>query len=112
MIFILVIIAGTLFGIIGYLSYSDIEEHEHDDEHEHSVEIEGNEMKYLMVQDIADLWEIDGEILLSRMITEFELEGSYTVETVLEIIRGEYAFSPALVKDFAEEIKQEKLQNG
>ena len=81
-------------------------EHEHDDEHDHSVEIEGSEMKHLTVQEVADLWEIDSEVLLSRIITEFDLEGSYTVDTVLEDIREEYAFSPALIKDMAEEIKQ------
>ena len=103
---------GSLFGIMGYLSYSDIEDHEHDDEHDHSVEIEGSEMKFLTVREVADLWEIDSEILLSRMIVEFGLEGSYSVDSVLEDIRGGYAFSPAMIKDFAEEIRQEKLVNG
>ena len=81
-------------------------EHEHDDEHDHSVEIEGSAMKSLTVQEVADLWEIDSEVLLSRIITEFDLKESYTVDTVLEDIREEYAFSPALIKDMAEEIKQ------
>ncbi len=75
------------------------------DEHEHSVEIEGKEMKLLSVQEVADLWEIDSEVLLSRIITEFDLKESYTVDTILEDIREEYAFSPALIKDIAEEIK-------
>ena len=105
-IFSLVVISVVLIGTFGYLSYSDFEEHEHDDEHEHSVEIEGSELKELTVKQVADLWEIDAEVLLSRMITEFELEGSYTVNTVLENIREEYAFSPALIKDIAEELKQ------
>lgn len=74
--------------------------------HDHSVEIEGSEMKSLTVQEVADLWEIDSEILLSRIITEFDLKGSYTVDTVLEDIReAEYKFSPAQIKDIAEEIK-------
>ena len=81
------------------------EEHEHDDEHDHSVEIEGSEMKFLTVQEVADLWEIDSEVLLSKIIAEFDLKGSYTVDTVLEDMREEYAFSPALIKDMAEEIK-------
>ena len=83
------------------------EEHEHDDEHDHSVEIEGSEMKFLTVQEVADLWEIDSEVLLSKIIAEFDLKGSYTVDTVLEDMREEYAFSPALIKDMAEEIKQQ-----
>ncbi len=86
--------------------------HEHLDEHDHSVEIEGHEMKSLTVQEVANLWEIDSEALLSRIITEFDLHGSYTVNTVLEDIRQEeYKFSPAQIKDLAEEIKQQGAQN-
>lgn len=81
-------------------------EHEHDDEHEHSVEIEGKDLKFLTVQEVAELWEIDPEVFLARIIAEFDLDGNYTVDSVLEDIREEYAFSPALIKDMAEEIKQ------
>ncbi len=108
-VFSLIAITIILIVTMGYLSFLEFEEHEHGDEHEHSVEIEGKEMKFLTVQEVADLWEIDGKILLLRIITEFNLEGSYTVNTVLEDIREEYAFSPALIKDMAEEIKQESL---
>ena len=87
-------------------------DHEHDDDHDHSVEIEGSDMKSLTVQEVADLWEIDSEILLSRIITEFDLKGSYSVDTVLEDIRqAEYKFSPAQIKDMAEDIKQQGIQN-
>ncbi|MEA1937233.1 MAG: hypothetical protein U9N04_03920 [Patescibacteria group bacterium] len=85
---------------------SDEEEFSDDHEHDHSVEIEGSEMKNLTVQEVADLWEIDAEILLSEIIAEFDLKGDYTAETVLEEIRdAEYKFSPAIIKDLAEEIK-------
>ena len=107
LITIMVIFIGTM-GILSYLE-SQEHEHEHDDEHYHSVEIEGSEMKFLTVQDVANLWEIDGEILLLRIVAEFNLEGDYNVGSILEDIRGEYAFSPALIKDMAEEIKQENL---
>jgi len=112
-IFILIAIVIILVGTMGYLSYSDFEKHEHDDddEHDHSVEIEGSEMKFLTVKQVADLWEIDSEVLLLEIITKFELEKSYTINAVLEDIREEYAFSPALIKDIAEEIKQEDLQD-
>ena len=101
---VLVIIA--IFFIVNYSN------DEHDDElHEHSVEIEGKDLKYLTVRAVADLWEIDSEVFLSRIITEFELKENYTVDTVLEDIREEYAFSPALIKDMAEEIKQQGMQN-
>jgi hypothetical protein len=104
-IFSLVAIVVILIGTMGYLSYSE------QDEHDHSVEIEGKDMKLLTVQEVASLWEIDSNILLSRMIQEFNLEKNYTVESVLEDIREEYAFSPALIKDIAEEIKQDSLKN-
>ena len=84
------------------------DEHEHDEEHEHdhSVEIEGSEMKRLTIQEVADLWEIDSEKLLDGIIQEFDLKGNYTTETTLEYIRDEeYKFSPAIIKDLAEEIK-------
>ncbi|MCK5703180.1 MAG: hypothetical protein KAI29_18595, partial [Cyclobacteriaceae bacterium] len=79
--------------------------HEHDDEHDHSVEIEGKDMKLLSVQEVADMWEINSEVLLQEIILEFDLKESYTVSTVLEDIRSEYKFSPAMIKDMAEEIK-------
>ena len=106
---ILIAITVILIGTMGYLSYSDFEEHEHDEEHAHSVEIEGKDMKSLTVQEVANLWEIDEEILLLKIITEFSLERDYTADTVLEDIREEYAFSPAIIKDMAEEIKKGDL---
>jgi len=86
-------------------------EHEHDEEHDHSVEIEGEDLRALSVQEVADLWEIDSEVLLSRIITEFDMKESYTVNSILEYMRVEYKFSPAQIKDMAEDIKQRGLQN-
>ena len=109
--FSLVMVAVILIGTMGYLSFSEAEghEHEHDDDHDHSVEIEGSEMKLLTVGEVSDLWEIDEEVFLSRIIVEFSLEESYTVDSVLDDIRGEYAFSPAIIKDTAEEMKREGM---
>ena len=86
-------------------------EHTDDELHDHSVEIEGSEMKSLTVQEVADLWEIDSEVLLLKIITEFELDENYTIYSILEEMREEYAFSPALIKDMAEEIKQQGVIN-
>ncbi len=100
----------VLMGIvlmITFMGCTSESEHDHLEEHDHSVEIEGSEMKYLTVQEIADLWDIDSEILLSRIMAEFDLKGSYTVDSLLEDIRNEYKFSPALVKDIAEAQKTE-----
>ncbi len=82
-----------------------------DHEHDHSVEISGSDMKQLTVQEVAELWEIDSDMLLQRIIQEFGLKGAYTVNSVLEDLREEYKFSPAQIKDLAEEIKTEGMQN-
>ena len=82
------------------------EKFEDDHEHDHSVEIEGSEIKLLTIQKIADLWEINSEKLLGRIIQEFDFQENYTTETILEEMRNEYKFSPAIIKDIAEEIKQ------
>ena len=103
---ILVLVAAVAVAV----SVSQLEDelHDHSDEeheHDHSVEIEGKEMKSLTIQEIADLWEIDSENLLSKIIEEFELEINYTVDTVLDTMRVEYPFSPAAIKNIAEELK-------
>ena len=91
----------------------DSTRHEHSDDelHDHSVEIEGKEMKLLTVQQVADLWEIDSNELLGAIMIEFEFQGDYTTETVLDEMRDEYAFSPAIIKDMAEEMKQKGITN-
>ena len=89
--------------------HEEHEEHmEEEHEHDHFVEIEGSAMKALSIKEVANLWEIDAEILLSKIIEEFKLQGDYTVNTILEEIRdAEYKFSPAMIKDLAEEIKNQ-----
>ena len=77
-----------------------------DDLHNHSVEIEGKDMKYLSVQEVADMWEINSADLLRDMILEFNLEENYTVDSILYDIKNEYSFSPALIKDLAENLKE------
>jgi len=74
-------------------------------EGEYAVEIEGSEMKLLTIKEIAQLWNIDENTLLSEIVFSFELNGNYDVDTVLEDMRSEYKFSPALIKDIAESIK-------
>jgi len=98
-----------LTAISGCTSNSD---YGHDEEHDHSVEIEGSAMKQLTVQQVADLWEIDSQKLLDRIVEEFEFKDNYTTKTTLEEMREEYKFSPAIIKDIAEEIKQESELGG
>ncbi len=76
-----------------------------DDDHDHSVEIEGSDMKTLSVQEVADLWEIDSTELLGAIIKEFDFKREYNTDTILEDMRAEYKFSPAIIKDLAEELK-------
>jgi len=97
----------VMVALTGCVSEDD---HEHDDEHDHSVEIEGKDMRSLSVQEVADLWEIDSEVLLSKIITEFDMKESYTVDVVLDDMREEYKFSPAQIKDMAEDIKHPDIQ--
>lgn len=82
-------------------SSEEVEEHEE----LYSVEIEGTEMKLLTIEEIANLWEIDANELLKGIVNEFDLEESYETSDILNTLRDEYKFSPALVKDIAEEIK-------
>ena len=103
---LLIISLVVMIALVGCTS-----EQEHDELHDHSVEIEGKDMKLLSVQEVADLWDIDSEVLLQDIIQEFELKGNYTTNSILEEIREEYKFSPAMIKDMAEEIKQQGVAN-
>ena len=109
-----ILLIMSLVVMIALVGCTSDHDHDHDDDHEHdhSVEIEGKDMKLLSVQEVADLWEINSEVLLQRIIQEFDLKESYTVNFVLEDIREEYKFSPAMIKDMAEEIKQQGVING
>ena len=103
---LLIISLVVMIALVGCTS-----EQEHDELHDHSVEIEGEDMKLLSVQEVADLWDIDSEVLLQDIIQEFELKSNYTTNSILEEIREEYKFSPAMIKDMAEEIKQQGVAN-
>jgi hypothetical protein len=101
----LLISALTIAAIVYITQFSPIDHGSEDDLY--SVEISGDDMSHLTVQDIADLWEIESEILLTEIINTFELQGEYTTNTTLEEMRKEYAFSPTLIKEIAEKIKIE-----
>jgi len=74
----------------------------------YSVEISGQELKTLTIDEIADLWVIDSDELLRRTIIEFDLQSNYSIKDTLEELRSEYKFSPSQIKDIAEEIKTGK----
>lgn len=79
------------------------------EEDEYAVEIEGQDMKLLTIKEIADLWQIDAAKLLTEIRAKFNLQGTYTIDSVLEDLRAEYKFSPAQIKDIAEAIKNGML---
>lgn len=99
MIFIIFIFSGCIVNESGLSQEDEL----HD---EYSVEISGNEMKGMTVREIAEKWGIDADQLLSGMKEEFSLKGDYSADTVLDDIRSEYKFSPAMVKGIAENILQ------
>jgi hypothetical protein len=77
--------------------------------HDYSVEIEGKDMRLLSVKKTAELWEINPDILLKGIIEEFNLKENHTIKSTIDEIREEYKFSPALIKEIAENIKQQSI---
>lgn len=75
------------------------------EEGEYSVEISGSDLKKLSVREVADLWEIDANVLLVSIIKKFNLKNQYSTNNKIDDLRVEYKFSPAQIKEIAEEIK-------
>jgi len=78
-------------------------EENHDEDY--SVEIEGQAIKALTIQEIADLWQINSNTLLNQIISKFNLKEDYATNSIIDDLRTEYKFSPAQIKEIAEEIK-------
>ncbi|GAB4114830.1 MAG: hypothetical protein Kow00103_09160 [Candidatus Caldatribacteriota bacterium] len=76
-------------------------------EEEYSVEISGSKLKNLTIQEIAQLWEIEAEELLSRLKKDLLLTQDYTIENTIEDLRNEMRFSPSVVKRVAEDLKKQ-----
>ncbi len=74
---------------------------------EYYVDISGRELKSMTVQEVAARWVINADELLATMIEEFDfnVDDSYTTDILIEDLQKEYKFSPAKVKDIAEEIR-------
>ena len=102
----IIILILLLLSIIFVITFTGCASEHMDDLHDHSVEIEGRDMKYLSVQDVADLWEINSNDLLNDIVLEFNLKENYTVDDSLDDIRNEYSFSPAIIKDLSENLKE------
>jgi hypothetical protein len=76
------------------------------EDHEYSVQIEGSEMKKLTVRQVAKMWEIDAQVLLDKIAAKFNLKKTYSLDSTLDDLRGEYKFSPAMIKEITESIKK------
>ncbi len=81
------------------------------EEEEYSVEISGNQLKVMSINEIAQLWEINANSLLQKLKENLLLVNDYTVNSTINELRAEMHFSPSLVKITAEELKtQDNLQ--
>jgi len=75
------------------------------EEEDYSVEISGSQLKNMTITEIAQLWNIDDNQLLLKLIENLLLEGQYNTQNTINDLRAEMRFSPSLVKMVAEELK-------
>lgn len=80
-------------------------EEEHDEMY--SVEVSGQEMKEMTLQEIADAWNVDVNKMIYDLKEAFNLNGDYASTDMLEAMRDEYKFSPAQAKAVVENLAQE-----
>ncbi len=78
---------------------------ENDGISEYLVHINGGDLKTMKISDIAQLWGIDADSLLSEIIRVFGLEKSYNIGNSIDDLSGEYRFFPYQIKEIAERIK-------
>jgi hypothetical protein len=69
------------------------------------VQVSGAELRTMKISDLAKLWEIDAATLLNKIVTTFNLKQTYTIDSTLNDLRGEYRFSPFQIKDIANNLK-------
>ncbi len=67
--------------------------------------LKGKQLKEIKIFDLAKIWGMDAELLLSELVGEFNLTEKYTVDNTIEDLRGEFRFSPFQINDLAEKIK-------
>lgn len=104
----------TLLGVTGCTSNTEISQSKvesqtaaNSEEHEYSVQIEGSEIKKLSIRQIATMWEINDQGLLDKIVAKFDLKNKYTTDSVIDDLRKENKFSPAMIKEIAESMKKE-----
>ncbi len=79
-------------------------------EEEYSVEISGSKLKNMTIQEVAQLWEIEAEELLSKLKKGLLLTQDYTIENTIDDLRNEMRFTPSIVKRVAEELKKQSTR--
>ncbi len=67
--------------------------------------VNGMEMKYITITDIAALLGINADELLEGIKNEFKLSQQYSVNNTIDDLRGEYRFSPYQIMEIAQRIK-------
>lgn len=77
-------------------------------EEEYSVEISGNRMKGMTIGEIAQLWGIDANQLLSKLKEDLLLKMDYSINNTVDDLRREMRFSPSIIKGVAENLKKQK----
>lgn len=75
------------------------------------IEISGHDLKSMRIREIAELWEIDPQTLMTEIVKEFNLTEQYSIEDTLDNLREEYKFSPTQAKEIADRIKGNTNEN-
>ena len=112
-ILVLLIVCSLLAGCVQETAEEPVVQQAQDTEkvagqtnaHLFSAEVTGQEMKSMTISEIADLWEIDAQILLDDIINEYELKQEYTIDTILGDITAETSYKPRRIKELAEALK-------
>ncbi len=81
-----------------------------DESHDYSVEISGQELKTMTIKEVATLWEIDPDILLQQILSNFGLHNDYSINSTIEEMRAEIPFSPTEIKTIAENNKSGSVE--
>ena len=78
---------------------------------EYSVHVSGMELKVMKISDVAKLWGLDGNVLLNEIVKEFNLKQNDSIENTVNDLRGEHRFSPFQIKDIAQKLKINLVEN-
>ncbi|GAB4114758.1 MAG: hypothetical protein Kow00103_08980 [Candidatus Caldatribacteriota bacterium] len=61
-------------------------------------------LKNMTITKIADLWGVDADTLLAKIVETFNLTGTYSTTNTLNDLRAEYRFAPYQVREIIENL--------